>query len=241
MTELPTLLVALVLGLRHATDPDHLTAVSTLVFAEERHGPAKAGRLGFAWGLGHATTLLALGLPIVLLGFHLPERVGQAAEALIGLLIIVLAVRLLWRWWRGRIHLHLHTHDGAPHAHMHVHDHDHAVGGTARHRHAHADALGKTPLAAYGIGLVHGVGGSAAVGLLLVGSMATRGGAAIALLLFASGTAVSMALVSAAFAWALGRGPVLGQLRRILPAFGAASLLFGIWYGGTALGSLLNS
>jgi high-affinity nickel permease len=233
------LLAALALGLRHATDPDHLTAVSTLIFAEEQHGPRKAGWLGLCWGLGHASTLTALGLPIVAFGVHLPERLGQAAELLIGAVIVALAVRLLWQWWRLHVHAHMHTHDGAPHVHTHVHQQAHVPRAGLEHRHAHATALGRTPLAAYGIGLIHGVGGSAAVGLLLVSAMPGRASAITALLLFAGGTAASMAMVSAAFAWTLERGPVLRQVRRIMPLFGAMSLLFGGWYLLAALRSLL--
>ena len=75
--------VALLLGLRHATDPDHLTAVSTLVAgeADETTGARRAGRLGLVWGAGHATTLFLFGLPIVLFDSYLPDAVQMAAEA----------------------------------------------------------------------------------------------------------------------------------------------------------------
>jgi high-affinity nickel permease len=234
-TPLMALLAALALGLRHATDPDHLTAVSTLVFAEDQRGPRKAAWLGFCWGLGHATTLTALGLPIVVLGLSLPARLGQLAELVIGMVIVVLAVRLLWQWWRMKLHTHLHTHDGQAHMHAHAHGHAHPARGMPEHRHAHAMALGRNPLAAYVIGLIHGVGGSAAVGLLLVSAIPHRTTATTALLLFAAGTALSMAVASAAFAFVLSRGAVQRQVSRIMPVFGAASLAFGIWYGVVAL------
>ena len=85
------LLVAVLLGLRHATDPDHLTAVSTLIVADRRHGTARARRLGLAWGAGHATTLFAFGMPIVLVGAYLPDSLQRAAEVAIGLIIAALA------------------------------------------------------------------------------------------------------------------------------------------------------
>ncbi|MDX6659351.1 MAG: hypothetical protein QOJ55_173, partial [Solirubrobacteraceae bacterium] len=71
--------VAVLLGLRHATDPDHLTAVGTLVAGDDRRSARRAGRLGMAWGLGHATTLFAFGVPIVLFRGYLPETVQQVA------------------------------------------------------------------------------------------------------------------------------------------------------------------
>jgi ABC-type nickel/cobalt efflux system permease component RcnA len=229
------LLVAVLLGLRHATDPDHLTAVSTLVLSEERDGARKAGLLGFAWGLGHATTIFAFGLPIVLFRAYLPEAFQRAAEAVIGALIVALASRLLVRWRRGYFHAHSHAHGAVRHAHPHVHEHARERHETAGHSHPHAEGLGRTPLAAYGIGLVHGIGGSAMVGLLVVGAAASRMLGVLALLLFAAGTAVSMAMVSAAFGYVLARGPVSRLVGPLMPAVGLASLVFGMWYAAVAV------
>src|SRR3954447_4700401 len=96
-------LVAIVLGLRHASDPDHLAAVTTLIAGTEERAARAAGRLGSAWGLGHATSLFVFGVPIVLFKAYLPERVQQAAETSVGVLIIGLAVWLLVRWRRGAL------------------------------------------------------------------------------------------------------------------------------------------
>src|SRR3954447_4620288 len=105
--------IAVLLGLRHATDPDHLTAVTTLI-AGGGHHHRKARSLGFIWGLGHATTLFVFGLPIVLAKSYLPEAVQQAAEAAVGLLIVGLAIRLLVRWREGRFHGHDHSRGRTP-------------------------------------------------------------------------------------------------------------------------------
>src|ERR671935_2971756 len=99
--------VAFALGLRHASDPDHLVAVSTLVADTRGRAARAAARLGAAWGAGHATTLLAFGLPVLLVRSFLPRVVEQSAEALIGVIIVVLAARLLLRWRRGAYHVHL--------------------------------------------------------------------------------------------------------------------------------------
>jgi ABC-type nickel/cobalt efflux system permease component RcnA len=228
------LLVALLLGLRHATDPDHLTAVSTLIVTDAADGPARARRLGLAWGAGHATSLFGFGLPIVLFGAYLPEPVQRGAEAAVGVVIVALALRLLVRWRRGRFHTHPHCHRGRWHAHPHVHG-DEAHPSSDGHRHAHPEALGRTPAAAYGIGLVHGTGGSAGVGLLLLSSISGEVQGAVALLLFAAATAVSMALVSTAFGLALARGPAAGGLGALAPVLGACGLAFGLLYGLAAL------
>jgi ABC-type nickel/cobalt efflux system permease component RcnA len=234
------LVVAVLLGLRHATDPDHLTAVSTLVMGDRRRGARRAARLGLSWGLGHATTLFVFGLPVVLFHNDLPEPVQQAAELAIGVVIVALGVRLLWRWRHGYFHAHPHRHGELTHAHPHVHEGapTHTGATTVEHQHAHPDALGRSPLAAYGIGLVHGIGGSAGVGILLIGSIPDRAQAVVALAMFAGATAVSMAVLSSAFGRALARGPVARRFATLAPAFGTISLLFGVWYALGALGTV---
>jgi cytochrome c biogenesis protein CcdA len=202
--------IAILLGLRHATDPDHLTAVTTLTAGDSHHDHRKARSLGFVWGLGHATTLFAFGLPIVLAKSYLPERVQQAAETAVGVLIVGLAVRLLLRWRDGAFR------DGPGHRHSH----------------------GRTPLQAYGIGLVHGMGGSAGVGVLLLAAIPDRAEAIVALGLFAAFTAISMALASSTFGYALTRPPVLRRFATVAPALGTLSLVFGVWYSLGAMGAV---
>jgi hypothetical protein len=219
------LLVAVLLGLRHATDPDHLTAVATLIVSDARDGAARARRLGLAWGLGHALTLFAFGLPVVLVGDALPEPFQRAAELAIGLVIAGLAVRLLVRWRRGCFHTHAHVHDGVAHAHPHVHERRDDL-----HRHGHTEVIGRSAHAAFGIGLVHGAGGSAAVGVLLVGAVSDTVPGVAALALFAAATAVSMALLSTGVGIALARGVIGHRLESLVPWMGTASLLFGAWY-----------
>lgn len=219
------IIVAVLLGLRHATDPDHLAAVTTLIASGRERATRSAARLGLAWGLGHATTVFLFGLPIVLFNEYLPERVVQAAETLIALVIAYLAVRLLVRWKRGYFHVHAHEHDGVAHKHVHAHE-------TVRdHRHTHKT---RSPLGAYGIGLVHGMGGSAGVGILIVASMESTGLAVLSLVLLAAFTAVSMTLLTTGFGFTLDSRPVRAAFGALAPALGAVSLTFGAWYGSAA-------
>src|SRR5947208_7803885 len=170
---LVVLLVAFALGLRHASDPDHVVAVSTLVAATRERAGRAAGLLGAAWGLGHATTLLLFGVPVVLASAYLPATVPSLAEASIGLIIVALAVRLLVRWRRGAFHAHMHQHDGSNHLHVHSH-----LDG-AEHQHAHAV---RSPRQSFGIGLVHGTAGSAGVAVLIIAAVPSRSMAVAALL-----------------------------------------------------------
>ena len=191
--------VAVLLGLRHASDPDHLAAVTTLV--TDKRG--RATRLGLTWGLGHASSLLVLGVPIVLWQAYLPDRVEQSAEVTIGLVIMALALWLLRRWRHGAF-----AHD---HAHLRV-------------------PPRRTPWQAYGIGVVHGIGGSGGVGVLLLAAIHDHAIALLALVLFAACTALSMALLSTGFGYVLGRPATQRAFARVVPAFGALSLAFGLWY-----------
>jgi high-affinity nickel permease len=200
-------LAAVLLGLRHATDPDHLAAVTTLVAGGRDRAARAAGELGLYWGLGHAVTLFAFGLPILLLEQYLPERLQQGAETVIALVIIYLAVRLILRWRSGALRGHEHSH-----------------------------APARTRLGAFAIGLVHGMGGSAGVGVLIVASVESTALSVISLALLAAFTAVSMWLVSTGFGATLVSRPLRGTYSGIAPTLATASVAFGIWYGTAAWG-----
>jgi cytochrome c biogenesis protein CcdA len=200
------LAVAVLLGLRHATDPDHLAAVTTLVASGKDRAVRRAGELGLAWGLGHATTLFIFGLPVLLLHAFLPEHVQQGAETAIGLVIIYLAARLLIRWRRGELRFHTH-----PDAHS-----------------------ARTRRGAFAIGLVHGIGGSAGVGVLLLASIQSKPLALVSLVLLAVFTAVSMSALSTGFGLTLVARPARAAFGTIAPALGALSLVFGLWYATAA-------
>ena len=209
-TLLVVCIVAVALGLRHATDPDHLAAVTTLVTSGRGRG---AARIGAVWGAGHATSLVLFGTPIVLARAYLPDSVQRDAETAVGGMIVVLALSLLVRARRGRFHVHVHEHD--------------------EHVHAHG---ARTPWQAYAIGLVHGIGGSAGVGVLLLASISSRPLALVALLLFAACTAASMSALSAGVGMTLSRPRMRAGFARIAPAFGVVSLAFGAWYALGAQG-----
>jgi ABC-type nickel/cobalt efflux system permease component RcnA len=205
------LFVAVLLGLRHATDPDHLAAMTTLVASGHEGATRSAARLGAWWGLGHGVTLVVFGVPILLAGRYLPERLQQGAETAVAALIVFLALRLLVRWRHGYFNLHAHPH--------HEREHRHQV---------------RTPLGAFGIGLVHGMGGSAGVGLLLLAAIPSEVVAVVSLLVLALFTAVSMAVVTAGFGLTLSTRPVATASNALVPALGAASLAFGLWYAAAA-------
>lgn len=228
-TLLLVLAVAALLGLRHATDPDHVAAVTTLIAGGKERGARRARTLGLAWGLGHATTLFLFGLPVVLYERYLPAPIQQGAETAIGVLIVTLAVWLLVRWHRGAFHVHVHDHGDVRHVHAHAH------AGTPVHA-GHPHTKPRSPWQAYGIGLLHGVGGSAGVGVLIIAAVKSKVVAVAALGILAGGTAVSMMLLTAGFGVALSTAPARRTWDRLAPTLGVLSLAFGLWYAAGALG-----
>lgn len=206
---LVVLVVAALLGLRHAADPDHIAAVTTLVATQRERAGRRAAELGVFWGLGHALTLIVFGLPIILFEKYLPASLQRSAETAVAALIVFLAVRLLIRWRSGYFHVHAHAHPPADRAH--------------RHR-------VRTRGGAFGIGLVHGMGGSAGIGVLLLAAIPSRTLAVGALLVLAVFTAVSMTMVTGGLGRSLTSQPVQRGLSKIVPVLGVVSLVFGVWY-----------
>jgi high-affinity nickel permease len=203
------LLVAVLLGLRHATDPDHIAAVSTLVASGRERATAAAAHLGMWWGIGHAISLAAFGIPILVAERYLPDTVQRGAETAVAALIVFLAIRLLVRWRHGAF----------ARSDEHGTDHHHPA---------------RSPHAAFGIGLVHGMGGSAGVGVLLLAAIPSREVAVAALLVLALFTAVSMTIVTTGFGAVMAARRTGGAVAAAAPALGAASLAFGLWYAAAA-------
>jgi high-affinity nickel permease len=217
--------IAFVLGLRHASDPDHLVAVTSLVAAEDGD-TRKAARLGAWWGAGHAGTLLLIGLPLILFKSELPTWLETGAEKAVGVVILLLAARVIFKWARGDYRARAHAHDHGHSQRRHL-----RRGEGSGHRHTQV----RSPRQALGIGMLHGLAGTGAVVLLLIAALPSQLEAALALSVFAPMSVVSMAACTAAFAWVLTR-PVIEPVYRtvLIPGLGVFGLMFGLWYAGIA-------
>jgi hypothetical protein len=210
--------VALLLGLRHASDPDHLVAVTSLV-AAQGGDHRDAARLGAWWGAGHAAMLLLIGLPLILLKSELPSWLESGAEKAVGIVILVLAARVIWKWARGDYSAGRHGHGEVAHRHL--------------HRETHTHVAARTPAQAFGIGVIHGLAGTGAVVVVLIAAMPTQAEAGAAMAVFAPASIVSMTACTAAWSWLLTRKPIEPVYRTVLmPALGLFGLMFGLWYVG---------
>jgi len=213
--------IGLVLGFRHAFEPDHLAAVSTL--ATRQGSVLAACRLGLAWALGHTASVGMVALAIIVAGVRLPAPLWPAADVVVGLLLVGLGGSVIYRYARGRWHLHAHSH--APEAGTHLHLHSHAAGHAHVHGHPSADAR-----RSLGFGLLHGLAGSAAVLVLLVTAAPTHATQVAYFSAFGAGTMLGMVAVSATLATVIRlasrRGERWAQMLHLTSA--TASLVVGV-------------
>lgn len=212
-------LLGLFLGIEHSLEPDHLVAVSTLV--TDRSGARRAGLIGIYWGLGHSAVLSAIGLLVLALQLRIPDRFASFAELLVGGLLIALGVRAIWRLRSRNLHLHSHRHSAGQAAHAHFHTHE----KTERHEHPHRPVHRGSFL----IGMLHGMAGSAALMLLILGTVESTLQGLGYLLAFGAGSIAGMGLVSALVAlmmqlWSQRFERLQGGLGMVA---GAASILIG--------------
>ena len=236
--------VGFFLGMRHATDPDHVIAVSTIVTRE--HSVKRSALIGAAWGIGHTLTILAVGGAIILFRITLPPRIGLAMELAVGVMLIVLGLKnlgglLTWPAQPVARDEHGLKHD-LPHYHAHG-DYVHAHQQPQAHAHPHDPQ--RNPIAALDrwfrrsglyqllrpliIGVVHGLAGSAAIALLVLSTISNVSWAVAYLAVFGIGTVLGMMLITLT----LGSTFSYGQKRfaRIGRHFGFAAGLISVAFG----------
>jgi high-affinity nickel permease len=244
ITLLSIIALGFFLGMRHATDPDHVIAVTTIV--SRQRSIRTAALTGVLWGLGHTITIVIVGSAIILFGLVIPPRVGLTMELSVGLMLILLGILNLsgiMHWVTETVtplqsgqHSHPHGHGDC----IHSHPHGHSPG-----KHGHLEdatpvgwmdrTFGRLgvyqvvrPLA---VGVVHGLAGSAAVALLVLTTIRVPSWAVLYLLVFGIGTVAGMMLITAAmavsFTYSKGR---FGRFKRGLGLVsGLVSLAFGLF------------
>ncbi|MBI4246302.1 MAG: high-affinity nickel-transport family protein [Candidatus Rokubacteria bacterium] len=230
-------LLGFVLGLQHATDPDHLVAVATIVTRERRF--RDGALVGVLWGIGHAATLGLAGGLVIALGGGVGAEIGTSFELLVALMIVALGGLRLRDALRGfggappehlladhehagraAFHSHPHAHGGHVHAHPHVHP-------SRRLLAALGDGRGRALL----IGAVHGLAGTAAVSLLVLATLRSPASGLVYLTVFGLGTIAGMTALTAVMAYPVSVALRFRRAQRAL-AFtaGVGAITFGFWY-----------
>jgi ABC-type nickel/cobalt efflux system permease component RcnA len=186
------------LGLKHATEADHLAAVSTIV--SDRKSLWSASLVGGLWGLGHTIALFIAGIAVIQLHLKISELLSRGLEFGVALMLVVLGLDTLRKLTRGgRLHIHFHRHGGRLHAHPHIHDAAHANQRTHLQDHAaeqpthHGLAIGPRPLV---VGMIHGVAGSGALMLLVLSTISSPLVGLTYVLVFGIGSIGGMMLMS---------------------------------------------
>jgi ABC-type nickel/cobalt efflux system permease component RcnA len=222
------LAVGLVFGLKHATEVDHVVAVSTIV--SQQRNVWRSTLVGAMWGAGHTASLLITGVIVLSLRIAIPARVSNWLEFCVALMIIGLGAVALWRSLlkRNDVHVHEHSHDGVSHVHIHFHESETRHQKTRPHNHA-LSAVGLKPVL---VGAMHGLAGSGALTLLVLTQIESAWVGFLYLAIFGLGSIAGMVLMSGLIGlpFALTAKNV-GRVHRHLQTTAAGlSIAFGLWY-----------
>jgi high-affinity nickel-transport protein len=237
------------LGMRHATDPDHVIAVTTIVARERQI--SKSAWVGAFWGIGHTITIFAVGAAIILFDIVIPPRIGLSMDLAVGVMLVLLGVINIAAFFRGLpgapagemplpantelVHSHAHSHGEYVHTHPHTHEAGEHTHSPNQNPVAWLDRVLfrfklYQPLRPLIIGVVHGLAGSAAVALLVLTTIRDPRWAIAYLLIFGVGTIAGMMVITMSIAstFHLARGRQK-FLQGLAAASGVLSLAFGIF------------
>lgn len=213
------LLVGLLLGVKHALDADHVVAVSTLV--SKNKNLLKSSLLGAAWGLGHTSTLLLVGLFVLFFKLSIPTKVALSIELAVGVILVFLGISVTKEFFLDKMHLHSHEHERNPHLHLHSH--------TDQKNHSHEHEI-KPEHKTFLVGMVHGLAGSAALMLLVLTTVSTMYQGLLYILLFGLGSILGMmaisTLISLPFTYTAAKFEEMNYRIRLTAGF--ISILLGI-------------
>ena len=227
--------LGLVFGLKHATETDHVVAVSTVV--SEHRNVWRSASVGALWGAGHTLSLIVVGVVVLVFRVSIPQFVASWLEFGVALMIIGLGVLTVTRVLRRRsdVHVHRHSHDGESHVHIHFHEQgtDHASAASSHSSRAtHSHAISRVGLKPLVVGAMHGLAGSAALSLLVLTQVPSTSLGLVYLGVFGLGSTAGMVLMSGLIGlpFALSGHRLGGVSNGLQTAAGAISIAFGLWY-----------
>jgi ABC-type nickel/cobalt efflux system permease component RcnA len=222
--------LGLVFGLKHATEVDHVVAVSTIV--SEHRSVFRSALVGGLWGVGHTAALVVVGVVVLVFRTAIPAPVANWLEFGVALMIIGLGLLAMTRVLRRRsdVHLHKHTHDGQAHVHLHFHEATTRHGQAQSSSHTHAvSSIGIKPVL---VGTMHGLAGSGALTLLVLTQIKSAWLGVLYLAIFGVGSIAGMLLMSGLIGlpFALTSRNLSGLHHRLQTAAAGLSITFGLWY-----------
>ena len=215
------LMLALVYGMFHALDADHIMAVTGLYGTPEK---SNSTRLCFNWAMGHGAVLLLVAAVTYFLGVVIPPEFSLVAEYLVGVLLIIIGAVLIKDIVQMKLHLHFHQHEGMPeHAHWHKHSGSAKKENNGKHSHDHRALF---------VGVIHGAAGSAPLLALMPVAQSHSAWWSLAYIaIFVGGILFSMLLFGGALGLVMQRlvsyGDYFVRMVRVLAA--TASLLMGVF------------
>ena len=220
--------LGLLFGLKHATEVDHVVAVSTI--ASQQRNVLRSALVGALWGAGHTASLLIVGVILLSLRIAIPKSVSNWFEFGVALMIVGLGTTALWRALRkrGDVHVHEHTHEGVSHVHIHFHESQTRHKDERKHSHA-VSVVGIKPVL---IGMMHGLAGSGALTLLVLTQIDSVWVGFLYLAIFSFGSIVGMLLMSSLIGlpFALTSRSLSNLHHRMQLAAAVVSIAFGLWY-----------
>ena len=227
--------LGLVFGLKHATEVDHVVAVSTIV--SEHRNVLRSALVGALWGAGHTASLVIVGVIVLVFRVAIPLAVANWLEFGVALMIIGLGVLTITRVLRRRadVHVHRHSHGGQSHVHIHFHEPgtDHASAAASHSSPAiHSHAISQIGLKPLLVGAMHGLAGSAALTLLVLTQVPSVSLGLFYLGVFGLGSTVGMVLMSGLIGlpFALSGRRLTDINYGLQTIAGALSIVFGLWY-----------
>jgi cytochrome c biogenesis protein CcdA len=194
------LILGFLIGMSHALEADHLSAISTMM-SDAKGSKKRLAFRGATWGLGHTITLFAICTAVILFGATLTVRMTAILEFSVGMMLIILGLDVYRRFRKKKLHFHGHQHDAGP-KHIHAHSHKEAKIPHVSDSHLH-EHPNRFPLKAFAIGLVHGAAGSAGLLALAVAATQSVGSAILYILAFGVGSILGMAALTYTVAWPL--------------------------------------
>jgi ABC-type nickel/cobalt efflux system permease component RcnA len=230
LSMLAVLGIGLVFGLKHATEVDHVVAVSTIV--SQHRNVFHSALVGALWGLGHTASLLLIGAVVLSLRVAIPESVSGWLELGVAIMIICLGLSALRRALRenAEVHVHQHSHDGLSHTHVHFHEEETRHKPATHSQHSHVvSRLGWKPVL---IGMMHGLAGSGALTLLVLTQISSSWIGFLYVATFGFGSIVGMLLMSGIIGlpFALASQKLTHVHQGIQTLAAVFSICFGLWY-----------